>query len=123
MLTRTAIYEGTVKAGREDEFFRRVRDELYPFWRRFPNALAVRVQRTVGADKGGRPIAMILEMDFADEAALAACLASPIRPESHAATEAVMTLFEGGFTHYVTEATVLAPAPDRPRAMERDHAD
>ena len=31
MLTRTAVYEGTIKAGREEEFFRRVRDELYPY--------------------------------------------------------------------------------------------
>ncbi len=111
MLTRTAIYEGRIKSGHEDEFFRRVRDELYPFWCRFPNALAVRVQRTTGADGGARPIAMILEMDFIDQAALDACLASTIRPESHAATESVMTLFEGGFSHYVTEATALPVHP------------
>ncbi len=30
MLTRTAIYEGTFHPGREDMFFRRVRDELEP---------------------------------------------------------------------------------------------
>ena len=110
MLTRTAIYEGTVKAGREEEFFRRVRDELYPLWRRFPHVLAIRVQRTVRTDPDARPIAMILEMDFPDMAAIDACLASPIRPESHAATEKVMTLFEGGFTHFVTEADALTPA-------------
>ena len=110
MLTRTAIYEGTVKAGHEEEFFRRVREELYPFWCRFPHAVAVRVQRTVRADAGARPVAMILEMDFPDAAALEACLASSIRPESHAATEAVMMLFTGDFTHYVTDSTVLTPA-------------
>ena len=53
---------------------------------------------------------MVLEMDFADMAAIEACLASPIRPQSHAATEAVMTLFEGRFYHLVAEARVLAPA-------------
>ncbi len=37
-------------------------------------------------------------------------MASPIRPESYAATEKVMTLFVGRFYHYVTEATVLTPA-------------
>lgn len=110
MLTRTAIYEGTIKAGHEEEFFRRVRDELEPLWRRFAHVEAVRVQRVRSADDGARPIAMILEMDFADKAALEACLASPIRPQSHAATEQVMTLFEGSFTHYVAEATVLPPA-------------
>ena len=109
MLTRTAIYEGAIKAGHEEEFFRRVRDELYPLWRRFPHVLAVRVQRTVKADPDARPIAMILEMDFPDMAAIDACLASPIRPESHAATEKIMTLFEGRFYHLVTEASALAP--------------
>ena len=110
MLTRTAIYEGTIRPGHEEEFFRRVAEELEPLWRRFPHVLAVRVQRTRSADKDSRPIAMVLEMDFADMAAIEACLASPIRPQSHAATEAVMTLFEGRFYHLVAEARVLAPA-------------
>ncbi|WP_237480306.1 hypothetical protein [Lichenibacterium dinghuense] len=110
MLTRTAIYEGTIKAGHEEEFFRRVRDELEPLWRRFPNVEAVRVQRTTTADQDCRPIAMILEMDFADRRALDACLASSIRPESHAATEKVMQLFDGRFYHLVADATVLDPA-------------
>ena len=109
MLTRTAIYEGTIKAGREGEFFRRVRDELEPLWRRFPNVTAVRVQRTRTMDKDARPIAMILEMDFPNMTAIDECLASPIRPESHEATEKVMTLFDGRFYHYVTDATTLQP--------------
>ena len=109
MLTRTAIYEGTIKAGREQEFFRRVRDELEPMWRRFPHVKAVRVQRTITADKDSRPIAMILEMDFEDMRAIEDCMAPKIRPESHAATESVMQLFDGRFYHLVAEATVLAP--------------
>ncbi len=110
MLTRTAIYEGTIHPGREDEFFRRVHDELEPLWRRFPHVSAVRVQRVRTKDADARPIAMILEMDFPDMAAIEHCLASPIRPESHAATVAVMTLFDGRFYHLVAEAAVLAPA-------------
>ncbi len=110
MLTRTAIYEGRVTPGHEEEFFRRVRDELEPLWRRFPNVTEVRVQRLRSADPDARPIAMILEMDFPDQAAIDACLASSIRPESHAATVEVMKLFEGRFYHLVTEATVLPPA-------------
>ena len=110
MLTRTAIYEGTIKAGHEEEFFRRVRDELEPVWRKFPNVMAVRVQRTRTMDQDARPIAMILEMDFLDREAIEACMASTIRPQAHEATEKVMTLFEGRFYHYVTEATILPPA-------------
>jgi uncharacterized protein (DUF1330 family) len=104
MLTRTAIYEGTVKSGHEEEFFRRVREELEPIWAQFPHATAVRVQRMHSADTDSRPIAMILEMDFPDMAAIEDCLASPIRPKAHAATEAVMELFDGRFYHYVAEA-------------------
>ena len=110
MLTRTALYEGTIHAGHEEEFFRRVRDELEPLWRRFPHVTAVRVQRVQSRDGDARPIAMILEMDFPDMAAIEDCLASPIRPESHAATVAVMTLFDGRFYHMVSEATMLPPA-------------
>ena len=92
MLTRTAIYEGTIQAGREEEFFRRVREDLEPLWRRFPHVKAVRVQRTATADEDCRPIAMILEMDFEDMAAIEDCLASDIRPQAHEATEEVMKL-------------------------------
>ncbi len=110
MLTRTAIYEGKIHAGQEEEFFRRVREELEPIWQRFPGVTAVRVQRTRSADGDARPIAMILEMDFPDQAAIDACVASAIRPEAHAATMEVMKLFDGRFYHLVTEATALPPA-------------
>ena len=110
MLTRTAIYEGTIHPGKEEEFFRRVHDELFPLWQRFPHTTAVRVQRTIKNDADARPIVMVLEMDFPDMKAIDACLASPIRPESHEATEKVMTLFDGRFYHYVTEATTLVPS-------------
>jgi len=108
MLTRTAIYEGTIKAGHEEEFFTLVREELEPFWARFPHVSAVRVQRMQSADGDARPIAMILEMDFPDQAALDACLTSAARPAAHAKTEEVMTLFEGRFYHLVSEARGLA---------------
>jgi hypothetical protein len=109
MLTRTAIYEGHILPGREDEFFRRVREELEPLWRRFPHVVAVRVQRLQSADADARPIPMILEMDFPDMKSIEDCLASSIRPESHAATLEVMKLFEGRFYHLVSESRVLAP--------------
>ena len=51
---------------------------------------------------------MLLEMDFPDIAAIEDCLASSIRPESHAATVEVMKLFDGRFYHLVTEAAVLS---------------
>jgi hypothetical protein len=109
MLTRTALYEGSIKNGREQEFFRRVREELEPIWRTFPHVRAVRVQRRVSSDLDARSIAMILEMDFDTQADIDACLASPIRSQAHAATEDVMTLFEGRFYHIVTDSAELPP--------------
>ncbi len=110
MLTRTAIYEGRIKTGHEEEFFSRVREELEPLWVRFPHVKSVRVQRMRTADEDARPIVMILEMDFSDMACIEDCLASPIRPESHAKTEEVMKLFEGRFYHFVADARTLRVA-------------
>lgn len=110
MLTRTAIYEGRVVPGREEEFFRLVGERLDPIWRRFPHVRAVRVQRTLDKDDETPSIAMIMEMDFSDRASMRESLASPIREEAHAATLEVMRLFEGRFYHLVAEADTFGPA-------------
>lgn len=71
MLTRTAIYEGALEPGtNENEFFEVVRDKLEPIWRSFPEVLDVRVHRVRESDPDAIPIIMILEMDFADHASL-----------------------------------------------------
>jgi antibiotic biosynthesis monooxygenase (ABM) superfamily enzyme len=110
MLTRIAIYEGKIKPGQEEIFFKRVREELEPIWARFPGVTAVRVLRSQTSDQDALSIPMILEMDFPDMAAIDACLASPIRPQAHAATEAVMKLFDGRFYHLIAEAKKLPAA-------------
>lgn len=69
--------------------------------------MAVRVQRLVSKDNDARPIAMTLEMDLPDQATLDACLVSSIRAKSHAATEAVMQMFEDQFYQLVSEAPTL----------------
>lgn len=110
MLTRTAIYEGRVTPGREDEFFALVADRLEPIWRQFPHVRAVRVQRVLDADADAAPIAMIMEMDYSDRSSMEASLASPIRSAAHAATLEVMSLFEGRFYHLVAEPDAFGPA-------------
>ncbi len=110
MLTRIAIYEGRIKPGQEEIFFSRVRDELEPIWAQFPGVTAVRVLRRRESDQDAAPIPMILEMDFPDMAAIEACLGSEIRPQAHAATEAVMQLFEGRFYHLIAESKALPVA-------------
>ncbi len=117
MLTRTAIYEGRIKEGRADAFFEAVEGTLDPIWRQFPHVRAVRVQRIVRADAGAPAIAMIMEMDFPDAASMEQSLASPIRERAHAATLAVMEMFEGRFYHLVAEPTVFVAAEDEQPAQ------
>lgn len=125
MLTRTAIYEGRIRPGQEEQFFQAVGDVLEPLWRQFPHVRAVRVQRTLERDTHSTAdahdrvpvIAMILEMDWSDHASMRESLASPIKERAHAATTEVMRMFEGRFYHLVSEATVFGPiAEDKPDA-------
>ena len=51
---------------------------------------------------------MTLEVDFPDMEAMEDCLASSIRPESHAKTIDVMQLFDGRFLHFVAQARSLS---------------
>lgn len=109
MLTRVAIYEGTIDSGREDEFFARVKSELEPMWQKFPHVSAVRVLRTTNSDEEARPTPMILEMDFPSMDAIQEALKSDILPKAHEATLEVMKLFKGRFYHLVMKSTHLAP--------------
>lgn len=107
MLTRMAIYEGTIQAGKEEEFFARVGAELEPMWRRFPHVAAVRVLRTSHADPDARATPMILEMDFPSMEAIDAALRSDVVAKAHQATLDVMKLFDGRFYHLVLQAKTL----------------
>lgn len=104
MLTRVAIYEGSIELGTEDAFFQDVAVRLEPIWRSFPNVLDVRVQRVMQSDRGAIPIVMVLEMDFADMAAIESSLASDIKTRSHALTLDVLKPFSGRFFHYIADA-------------------
>lgn len=99
MITRTAIFEGRVKPGFEEEFFAAVETRLAPIWRRFPHALNVRWTRVTAADADSPPIAMIQQIDYPSLAAVEAAIASPVRAEARAVTMELMKIFEGRFYH------------------------
>jgi len=108
MLTRVAVFEGSLEAGSEDSFFADVAARLEPVWRSFPYVQAVRVLRTLESDRGAIPVVMVLEMDFASMADIHASLASDIKTKAHAATLAVLKPFSGRFFHFITESRGLA---------------
>ncbi|MDE3122833.1 MAG: hypothetical protein KGK00_13750 [Paracoccaceae bacterium] len=109
MITRYAMFEGSVPADKEDAFRAAVRAELVPKWRAFPGARAVRVGFTVARDDGAPAFPLILAIDYDDRAAVETALASPVRAESRAATESVLArFFTGRIHHHVTEAESFA---------------
>lgn len=105
MITRYALFEGTIRDGLEAEFRQAVLDELLPTWRAFPGASAVRVSFARERDAGAPAFPLILAVDYPDRAALDRALASEERLTSRAATERVLPrYFDGRVHHHVTEA-------------------
>lgn len=110
MITRFAMFEGTVPAEIESAFRAAVRAELVPKWRAFPGARAVRVGFAVARDDGAPEFPMILAIDYDDRAAVETALSSPVRSHARASTESVLSrFFTGRIHHHVTEAESFAP--------------
>lgn len=111
MLTRYALFEGTVHPSQTDAFRAAVLAELVPLWRRFPGALAVRVTFADDRDAGAPEFPLILAIDWPDRATVDAFLDHPIRKEGRAATEAVLSrFFTGRIHHHITTAHSFASA-------------
>lgn len=111
MITRFALFEGSVAPGMAAAFRRAVIEELVPTWRGFPGAVAVRVSFRESCDAGAPDYPLILAVDYPDAAALEMALASEARRISRATTGRVLAgLFDGTVHHHVTE-TASFPAP------------
>lgn len=107
MITRYALFEGSVTPGQEQAFRDAVLAEILPVWRRFPGALDIRVTFSDSRDEGAPEFPLILAIDWPDLATVGAFLAHPIRMEGRAATEAVLSrFFKGRIHHHVTTAQV-----------------
>ncbi len=53
MIVRQALFEGTIRPGREQAFRGYVEQKLVPLWRAFPGVREVRVLHAVDRDEGG----------------------------------------------------------------------
>ena len=98
MITRTAIFEGRVKPGCEEQFFTAITERLAPLWHQFQA-----VERHIW--NHSPPIAMIQQVDYPSMAALEEAMGSPIRAQARAITMELVELFEGRFYHVVSEYT------------------
>jgi hypothetical protein len=110
MITRYALFEGSIAADRTEDFRKAVLEELVPTWQAFPGVMAIRVSFVEERDPGAPDLVLILAVDYPDHATMAAALASNARQKSRAATERVLhQLFSGRIHHHVTRLETFLP--------------
>ena len=105
MITRYAIFGGSVKPGKEAEMRAWVTEHLTPLWRKFASAEEVRVLYGVEQDADGPTIPLILAITYADHAAMERGVSSPAR---HAAKDLLPELYDRFYDkvelwHYVMD--------------------
>ncbi len=105
MITRYAIFGGTVKPGKEAEMRTWVTENLTPLWRKFACAEEVRVLYGMDQDPDGPTIPLILAITYADRNAMEKGVTSPAR---HAAKALLPELYERFYDkvelwHYLME--------------------
>jgi len=104
MITRFALFEGSVKAGQEAAFRAAVLERLVPLWTQFPGRSDVRVMFSDDRDEGAPEFPLILAISYPDADTMTAALDSPARYQSKDVTgEIVAEFFEGRIHHHVTE--------------------
>lgn len=103
MITRFALFEGTVASQNISAFREAVLDRLVPLWRQFPGNTDVRVMFGEERDEGAPEFPLILAISYPDRRAMDAALESPARFKSKEVTgEIVEAYFEGRIHHHVT---------------------
>lgn len=103
MLKRLAFFEGRVAEGRDAEFDGYIRERLLPLWNQFPGATRVEVLREVEAEDGSHRYPLVLEITYANRAAIETALVSKVRFESREVTKGLLAMFEGRVFHVVYE--------------------
>ena len=104
MITRFAMFEGSVKPEHTDAFRAAVLDRLVPLWTQFPGNTDVRVMFSDDRDEGAPEFPLVLAITYPDQASMDKALDSPARFKSKDVTgEIVEQYFEGRIHHHVTE--------------------
>lgn len=104
MITRFALFEGSVKAGQEAAFRAAVLERLVPLWTQFPGNTDVRVMFSDSRDDGAPEFPLILAISYPDTETMTAALDAPARYQSKDVTgEIVAEFFDGRIHHHVTE--------------------
>lgn len=109
MITRFALFQGSVKPGQTDAFRAAVLERLVPLWEQFPGNSDVRVMFSDDRDEGAPEFPLILAISYPDKAMMETALDSPARFQSKDVTgEIVAEFFEGSIHHHVTRCHEFA---------------
>lgn len=104
LLTRYAIFEGSIRPGKEAEMRAYVNNVLAPLWRKFDGAQTVRVMFGIEHDPNGPSFPLVLAITYPDAAAMARGLASPARFEARDLLPDFFSKYiDGKLLHYVME--------------------
>lgn len=103
IVTRSAIFVGRIKPGREEEFFEAVDKKLVPAWQQMLHAIEVRIYRPVEAEPAGKGIFLIQEIDYPSIDHVAEALASPRREMAMQVLETARPLYDGVHHHIISE--------------------
>ena len=110
MITRYAMFEGTVKPGRTEAFRAAVQARLVPLWTQFPGNTDVRIMFGEDRDEGAPEFPLILGISYPDVTTMNAALTSDFRAKSKEVTgEIVAEHFDGRIHHHVTLTTEFKP--------------
>lgn len=106
MITRFALFEGSIKPGKTEAFRAAVNSRLVPVWTQFPGNTDVRVSFGEERDEGAPEFPLMLAITYPDRAAMEGALNSAPRSLSREITgEIVAEFFDGRIHHHVTEAS------------------
>ncbi|MFO8128261.1 hypothetical protein [Yoonia sp.] len=106
MITRYALFEGSVKSGNTDAFRKAVTERLVPLWTQFPGNTDVRVMFGEGRDAGAPEFPLILAITYPDIQTMEGTLSSDARNKSKDVTgQVVAEFFDGHIHHHVMAAT------------------
>lgn len=104
MITRFALFEGSVKPGQTEAFRAAVKERLVPLWTQFPGNTDVRVMFSDDRDEGAPEFPLILAISYPDAATMENALEAPARYQSKEVTGAIVEeFFDGRIHHHVTE--------------------
>ena len=104
MITRYALFEGSIKPSQHDAFKDYVNQTLIPLWTQFDGAHEVRVMFGEERDEGAPEFPLILAISYPDQAALDRAMACDARFASRDATKGLLAMFDGRVHHHVTSA-------------------